>query len=188
MVAISQTDMAILGMLTVEPMSGYDMKRFCEKSLVHFWHESYGNLYPRLRRLAAAGLVAYRTAIRERAPNAKVYKLTTLGRRRFLKWLQEPPEVERIRNELVLKLFFGAKAAPGFGVAMLEDHLHHLVKTREGYQALDETLIALPIAKATKTYWRIALRRGQLLTEARIRWCQESLPLLQKHHGGQEVA
>lgn len=57
-------------MLTIEPMTGYDMKRFCEQSLVHFWHESYGNLYPRLKRLERKGLIRGRKEAREGVPRS----------------------------------------------------------------------------------------------------------------------
>src|SRR6056297_794957 len=97
----SKTDDAILGMLTVSPMSGYDMKKFSEQSLTHFWHESFGNLYPRLKRLEADGLVRGRREARSQAPDATVYSLTEAGRDRFAAWLEEDPEPERIRNELL---------------------------------------------------------------------------------------
>ena len=44
---------AILGMLSIEPMSGYDIKKEVEKSISNFWTESYGQIYPVLRNLIA---------------------------------------------------------------------------------------------------------------------------------------
>ena len=35
---------AILGMLSIEPMSGYDIKKEVEKSISNFWTESYGQI------------------------------------------------------------------------------------------------------------------------------------------------
>ena len=43
---------AIMGMLSMGPMSGYDIKKRFEKSLSYFWNESYGQIYPILRKLA----------------------------------------------------------------------------------------------------------------------------------------
>src|SRR5690606_10830705 len=108
--------------LTVEPMTGYDMKSFSEKSLAHFWHESYGNLYPRLKRLRARGLVRGRRERRARAPDAVVYSLTDDGRRRFREWMREPPEPERVRSELLLKVFFGARVEPEVLTEILRAH------------------------------------------------------------------
>jgi hypothetical protein len=56
--AENRTRYAVLGALTVEPMSGYDLKRFFEQGVSFFWTESYGQIYPILKQLKAEGLVA----------------------------------------------------------------------------------------------------------------------------------
>lgn len=172
--------MAILGVLTIEPMSGYDMKRFSERSLAHFWHESYGNLYPRLRRLESAGLIRGRREIRDNAPDAIVYSLTTRGRRRFRRWLEEPPQSEHVRSELVLKLMFSAQTEPEIAVAMLRDHLREQLRIRKEYRETEKMLRRGSDRDPQLTFWLISLRRGQLLTEARLKWCRESLKLLEE--------
>ena len=48
---------AILGFLAQRPMSGYDIKRSVEESVDNFWSESFGQIYPILRRLAEQGMV-----------------------------------------------------------------------------------------------------------------------------------
>ena len=48
---------AILGMLSIEPMSGYDIKKEIEESISNFWTESYGQIYPVLKSLVAEKLV-----------------------------------------------------------------------------------------------------------------------------------
>ena len=44
-------------MLGWRPMSGYEIKSLVDKSTRFFWAASYGQIYPELRRLAAAGLI-----------------------------------------------------------------------------------------------------------------------------------
>lgn len=174
----SKTDDAILGMLTVGPMSGYDMKKFSERSLAHFWHESYGNLYPRLKRLEAAGLIQGERQRRTDAPDATVYSLTDAGRQRFGEWLEEAPEPERIRNELLLKVFFSAPER----VRACRDHIRsHLADQQallERYRAIGETVDEEGDERPQRPFWEISLRRGVLMTEARIRWCHECLEML----------
>lgn len=170
----SKTDAAILGMLTVEPMSGYDMKKFSEQSLAYFWHESYGNLYPRLKRLEADGLVRGRRESRSRAPDAIVYSLTAAGRRRFRAWLEEDPEPERIRNELLLKIFFAAQGSLGTCRERIVAHRAEQEARLERYRAIGE-LATGEGERAESPFWLMSLRRGVLLTEARMRWCDECL-------------
>lgn len=172
-VAISRTDAAILGMLTVDRMSGYDMKKFCERSLAHFWHESYGNLYPRLKRLEKAGLIEGRRERRERAPDAIVYTLSAAGHDAFLDWMREDPEPERVRSELMLKLFFGTHADRGRHLEMIRDHRRRLEETRARYAEIEAMLRDGLGDRPEVPFWLMSLRRGQLLTDARLRWCDE---------------
>ena len=51
----------LLGLLTIEPMSGYDLGQIIRTSVGHFWRESYGQIYPNLKSLAAEGLVTAKT-------------------------------------------------------------------------------------------------------------------------------
>ena len=48
---------AILGMLSISPMSGYDIKKEVETSISNFWTESYGQIYPVLKSLIAEKFV-----------------------------------------------------------------------------------------------------------------------------------
>lgn len=174
----SKTDMAILGMLTVQPMSGYDIKKFCERSLAHFWYESFGNIYPRLRRLKAQGLVSVRRTSRPQAPDALVYSLTPDGRSRFLHWMEEPPQQDRLRSEFLLKIFFGAQAHPKLGIERIRQHEREQMRLRASYAETEQAIREAFGARPESLYWQLALRRGQLLTEARLSWCRESVERL----------
>jgi len=43
-----------LGMLTEGEASGYDLKKHFERSVGHFWSESYGRIYPMLAQLVSS--------------------------------------------------------------------------------------------------------------------------------------
>ena len=51
----SQTELAVLGALSTGPMSGYELRAAISEVLGHFWHESYGQIYPCLAALEEAG-------------------------------------------------------------------------------------------------------------------------------------
>src|ERR1043166_5381121 len=56
----TSTRYALLGLLTLAPQSGasgYDLRRWAESSIGHFWRESYGQIYPVLKQLLRDGLV-----------------------------------------------------------------------------------------------------------------------------------
>jgi DNA-binding PadR family transcriptional regulator len=95
-------------MLTFQPMTVYAMRQAIEGSVGHFWAESYGQLYPTLRRLAADGLVTGEAAPGARGREATVYRITPRGREELAAWVARPPALEQVRSELLVKLFFGA--------------------------------------------------------------------------------
>lgn len=78
-------ELAILGLLLESPMHGYELRKRLTGLLGAFRAFSYGSLYPALRRMQAAGLIA-----EDAAPAGtpvrrarRVYRLTDAGRQRF---------------------------------------------------------------------------------------------------------
>ena len=49
---------AVLGLLVQRPRSGYEVKQAVDRAIRHFWAASYGQIYPELKRLEEAGLIA----------------------------------------------------------------------------------------------------------------------------------
>ena len=54
---LSPTAYVILGMVSREPRSGYEIKAAVDDTTRFFWAASYGQIYPELKRLSEAGLV-----------------------------------------------------------------------------------------------------------------------------------
>jgi DNA-binding PadR family transcriptional regulator len=185
---MSQTKLAVLGLLTLGPMSGYALKKKSESSLAHFWHESYGNLYPRLAELQAEGLVTARTERRERAPDAIVYRITPRGRRELAEWLTEPAAPERTRSELLLKIFFGAQVPAESSIEQLLAYQAQQEAVRDTYAASEVRLRGELATVPDAAFHLMTLRRGQLLTEARLRWCDETIETLRQMSASQLTA
>jgi DNA-binding PadR family transcriptional regulator len=169
----------LLGLLTIAPMSGYDLGQTIRASVGHFWNESYGQIYPNLKKLEAGGLVTAKTERQEGKPDRRVYSINKKGRERLETWLAIPPQPEIPRNELLLKLFFGAQASPDVLIGYLE-------RTAECDRALllqlERTLreIARNQQYPDAPFWKMAGRFGQLEMEAHLRWTQETLAELRE--------
>jgi DNA-binding PadR family transcriptional regulator len=58
----NKTKFAVLGLLAYAPLSGYDIRRIYAQSLGNFWSESYGAIYPILKRLEEEGLATREVA------------------------------------------------------------------------------------------------------------------------------
>lgn len=50
-----QTELAVLGALSVRPMTGYAVRAVIRDVLGHFWSESFGQIYPTLADLHRDG-------------------------------------------------------------------------------------------------------------------------------------
>jgi DNA-binding PadR family transcriptional regulator len=180
----SSSQEVLLGLLTVEPMSGYDLGQTIRTSIGFFWNESYGQIYPNLKRLAAAGLVTAKIEKQKGKPDRQVYSITRAGRARLERWLAVEPQPEVPRNELLLKLFFGAQVGPGTVIGYVE----RMAKTHraflEKFRQIECELIAQMQHYPDAPYWRMAARFGQLELEAHLRWAEESLTALRKMEVG----
>jgi DNA-binding PadR family transcriptional regulator len=103
---LSATARVILGLLRFSPRTGYDVKRVTDFSTRFFWGASYGQIYPELRSLERAGLVVARDEPRGRRPR-HVYELTPDGERALVDWLRGEDDAYELRDEGLLRLFFG---------------------------------------------------------------------------------
>ena len=97
---------AVLGLLTLRPMSGYEIKQLFDKSISFLWRVHMSQIYPALARLREAGLVEMDLVPQDKKPTKKVYSITRKGRRTLQTWLREPNRDKGIRDVFPLKVFF----------------------------------------------------------------------------------
>ena len=95
-------DIAVLGLLDIEPMHGYQIRKVLTEMSGTVRGFSYGSLYPVLNRLETNGLIespledSVVTLTRRKAK--KVYRLTEIGSQYFLELLSDiPPAPARRR-------------------------------------------------------------------------------------------
>jgi PadR family transcriptional regulator, regulatory protein AphA len=174
------TPNALLGLLSLGPMSGYDIRQLIPRSIGYFWNESYGQIYPGLKRLAAAGLVEKKTVRKRGGPDRHLYSLTTTGRERLREWLKLPAADEVPRNELLLKLFFGAHVSPVVSREHVKAHLETHEKALKAYGTLAKTLRKDEANDPQLPYWLMTLNMGRHRTAAIVKWCKETLKELEE--------
>jgi len=170
----------LLGLLEIEPMSGYDLGLSIRGSVGHIWNESYGQIYPNLKKLAAGGFVTSKTERQKGKPDRRIYSITKKGRERLTKWLAVPPQPEIARNELLLKLFFGAQVAPGLLIRFVELMVERERRVLDELTRLEREEIAQRQQYPGAPYWKMAARFGQLELAAHLRWAEETIVKLNK--------
>jgi PadR family transcriptional regulator, regulatory protein AphA len=163
---------AILGMLALgKKQSGYDLKKAIASSTANFWSESYGNIYPALRKLLEEGAIREDS---EKAPASRrqkqLYSITEKGRRALKQWLRQPVAVRSEDNELLLKLFFGTMISVGESQALVAVHRDHHIALLKKFEAIERTISAGPTTEVQKAYLRATLSYGQAVSRALIQW------------------
>ena len=167
---------AVLGMLTLgHKLSGYDIKKAIASSTSNFWSESYGNIYPVLKKLLAQG--AIRTEVDD-APagnrQKQLYSITPTGRQLLEDWLRQPAAPTPEDSELLLKLFFSAEVPPQEPLALVRAHREYHAALLRKFAGIEGYITTGSGTQAQKTYWLATLRYGQAVSRALLQWCDEA--------------
>jgi len=177
----SNTVNALLGLLSICPMSGYDIRQLIPGSIGHFWSESYGQIYPALKRMAAEGLIARKTSRTQGKPVRHEYSLTEAGRERLESWLKLPVAAPApVRSELLLKLFFGGQVGADVSRAHVLAALAAEQKTLGIYEATEREVRGAHPNHPELPFWLMTLNLGRHCSMATIAWCNETLQELDR--------
>jgi DNA-binding PadR family transcriptional regulator len=163
---LSPTAYVILGMVSREPRSGYEIKTVVDNSTRFFWAASYGQIYPELKRLSEAGLVEGVDASTGERKRTR-YAITADGEAELKDWLRQPPETAELREEGLLKLFFSGVLKPAEAVETLRS-------MRRMRLDLVERLRAMELEKEAieDPYPPMVLRMGIEFNEWFADWCE----------------
>lgn len=170
-------DCVILGLLSHEELTGYEIKKRMDTALKYFWNASYGSIYPALSDLVDRGL-ATRQEDTETKRTKLVYTITDEGRDYLKQWLSQPVIKDELRYETLLKLFFGAEQGE-------EQALSHI----EAFEAKirDELPYLLNAEKILKEhqsdasahkYYLLTVMFGIKTYRTYLEWCAEAKQFL----------
>jgi PadR family transcriptional regulator AphA len=180
MTDLTPTGRVILGMIAIGKRTGYDIKTLVDKSTRLFWTASYGQIYPELKRLEADGLI---TASQPEGGRRRTeYELTESGQAALREWLtSKEPLTYELRNEGLLKFFFGAASRPADVIEQLEvmaaQHeavVHHL-------RAIEPE--AAPVEGEAPGFGYLTLLGGIELHEFTAGWCRRMQDLIRQTRG-----
>ncbi len=170
-------DYVLLGLLSHEPMTGYEMKKRLDTSLRFFWGGSYGSIYPTLNELEKAGKVTKENAS-DNGREKISYYITEKGKEALKEWLRKPVEKDEIRYETLLKLFFGNEN--GFSGAL--EHIERFEeKCNSELQILHmfaENLLHY-LGEDTHKYYYLTVMFGIKTYESYLEWCKEARKLIE---------
>lgn len=178
------TRYVLLGILAeAGPASGYDIRQWIDQAIGHFWSESFGQIYPELKRLADEGL-AERADPGAGAREQKRYRITREGLGALGAWLDRPPRPDVRRSELLLKSFFGRFAGKGMTRASLETARREAEARLVYLDSAWHQVIAEDSASPGLPFYLITIDAGRRAARARLDWVEASLKLLDLYDEG----
>lgn len=173
-------DCVILGLLSHEELTGYEIKKRMDTTLKYFWSASYGSIYPALSDLVNRGLATKRED-KENKRNKLIYTITDDGRNYLKEWLTLPVEKDELRYETLLKLFFGNEQD-------IEQVLSHIKLFEEKIKKeLPYLLGAEKVLKAclnddiAHKYYLLTVTFGLKTYRTYLEWCEEAKKFLMEN-------
>ena len=170
-------DCVILGLLSHEELTGYEIKKRIDTTLKYFWNASYGSIYPALNDLVNRGLATKREDTKSNR-NKLIYTITENGHDYLKKWLTLPIEKDELRYETLLKLFFGNELGEEQAIFHI-DAFEKRIKEELPYLLDAKTILDKCLDDdSTHKYYLLTVEFGIKTYHAYLEWCREAKKLL----------
>jgi PadR family transcriptional regulator AphA len=172
----------ILGLLTQQSMSGYDIKRSLKSLSWLIDSPSFGSIYPALRALREDDLVTIEVASRQGKPPRKIYTITEAGRLALREWMDQPVAPGASLKTFMMRLI----VANNFSHTGLISHLQQ----RRSQVALHYTTlkqIAGTLDGTIDSGQHLAFGYGLTLATAELAWLDSTLEQLSQQPLPMEV-
>ena len=165
-------DYVLLGLLSHESMTGYEIKKRLDTALRFFWGGSYGSIYPTLNQLEKEGKVTKEDASSNGREKIS-YSITEYGKDSLKEWLRKPVEKDELRYETLLKLFLGNET----GMEGAKEHIERFEEKCKS-ELFILNMFAENLGKYleddTHKHYYLTVKFGIKTYESYLEWCQEA--------------
>lgn len=182
---------ALLGFLTTEPASGYQIAQEFGDSMGWFWYASHSQIHPELQRLEERGLVSSEVSDAD-GRGTRVYSVTPAGEAELKKWLAAETDYPPVRDPERIRLIFAdmldvpeirahLEQHRKHNEALLDSYLRQLREVRQGtFPRLRKRLAARPqqsheLVTGLKV---LALQGNVARARCEIAWAEDALTWL----------
>jgi len=171
----------LLGGLSYQPLTGYQLKQFVDSSAKHFWHAQTSQIYRTLDALEKEGLLTSQIQEQDDRPDRRLYQITAAGRADLQLWLTKPmTEIAPTKDALLVRLFFATHLDKETLLMQLRLqrslHQRQLSLYKNEIPALiDKSHQQRPELKLDVLMWDMTRRNGELIEEAYVQWLDETI-------------
>lgn len=175
-----RTYFPILGTLLDKPMTGFEIKKFIDNNMFLFWKESYGQIYPSLKKLCIEKYIEILTG--NETSSKKLYSITEKGKEYIKEWLSlDEVSLPQNRNELLLKVFFSFEGDKYSTIKLIEEYRKKILKIQKELEIKSQELLKKQNMGKKYVFWRITVLNGLTFCEAEIKWTILSMSLIKNY-------
>lgn len=135
----------ILGLLSLEPFSGYDLNKTFQNTIQHFWTTDQSQIYRALYKLEENAWVEVETVIQTDSPNKKIYRITEGGRHALLDWLTTPLPEDTPHESWLGQIFFGGLVTEESFSGLVQASINNLKERLAAMEALQASLSSFQV-------------------------------------------
>ena len=188
---------ALLAILRVGAVSGYDLQKQFSQSVGHVWHAPDSQIYPELRKMEAEGLIEGEEQTRGERGTRRVYHVTDAGDAAYLQWMQSPLDYQRVRDPAHLRAAYLESTTSDAARAFLTRHISQWQGELEQWQgelaridAQSNPMLMRRLAvtperdrESTIAYKRFAYEGLVERARGEIEWARRGLDLVDRLNG-----
>ncbi|GAA3922343.1 PadR family transcriptional regulator [Microbacterium invictum] len=188
---------ALLAILRVGPLSGYDLQKQFSQSVGHVWHAPDSQIYPELRKMASLGLIEGEEQARGERGTRRVYHVTDAGNAAFEEWMASPLDYQRVRDPAHLRAAYLETTTPEAArefltrhIAVWEDELAQFQGQLDAIELMSSTMLSrrlsvTPPANRERTiaYKRFTYEGLAERARTEIDWARRGLELVDRIEG-----
>nr|WP_238363019.1 PadR family transcriptional regulator [Actinopolymorpha pittospori] len=169
---------ALLGLLAVEPGSGYALtQRFAQSLEKYAWHANHSQIYPELNKLAGDGLIE---VIAEGARGSRTYAISDAGRDALQDWMLSPTRDSRVRSEEILRMFMLSALEPPLAQDLLRGYVERAARQRDEIRAIVAHIESEEDASSPTQFGRFAAEFGVRQYDAFLEWARWALARIER--------
>lgn len=168
----------ILGLLNYGSMTGYDIMLTFRNSLNYLWNAQTSQIYRELQTLKKNGWVSDMSIHQEGKPDKNLFSITESGKNELKRWLTEDDTEFRMRNPLMMKIFFRGE----LGIEENIEYFKKLLNQCDDFMKLiekspfDVDMYEGMIENPEKAlYWKMTVEFGFMYSQIYREWLEKCI-------------
>ena len=182
---MSHLENALLGLVAMRPMSGYDLMQLFETTAMGQFSSSPGAIYPALKRLERRGLLTSELEQPGAARPRRVYEISASGELHLDAWLRQEVTPDTLGRDPAGPILRYSLSEGRLGEVETKSFLHSFRRSATMHaDALRETANELTAAGAERAVH--AVEHGIAAADATLNWIDQRLAELEAGQGGDD--